>query len=135
VDEGSRLFCPNELCPNKELHRIEKWISILEIRDFGAALVRKLHAQGLVKSISDLYLLEKNDLLSLDRMGETLSLKLLHNLRQKTEIDLADFIAAFDIDNVGPLVARKLVDGGLDSLEAMFAADTEHLVSIGGIGK
>ncbi|TXT47179.1 MAG: ligA [Spirochaetes bacterium] len=135
VDEGSRLFCPNELCPNKELHRIEKWISILEIRDFGAALVRKLHAQGLVKSISDLYLLEQKDLLGLERMGETLSLKLLHNLRKKNEIDMADYIAAFDIDNVGPLVARKLVDGGLDTLEALFNADTERLVAINGIGE
>lgn len=135
VDEGSRLYCPNELCPNKELHRIEKWISVLDIRDFGSALVKKLHEKALVRTISDLYLLTKEDLLSLDRMGEVLAEKLLRNLKARREVDLADYIAAFDIDKVGPLIARKIVDGGFATLESIFSAKTEDLTSLEGIGE
>lgn len=135
VDEGSRLYCPNELCPNKELHRIEKWISVLDIRDFGSALVKKLHEKALVRTISDLYLLTKEDLLSLDQMGEVLAEKLLRNLKARREVDLADYIAAFDIDKVGPLIARKIVDGGFATLESIFSAKTEDLTSLEGIGE
>lgn len=135
VDEGSRLYCPNELCPNKELHRIEKWITVLDIRDFGSALVKKLHDKALVRTISDLYLLTKENLLSLDRMGEVLAEKLLRNLKARKEVDLADYIAAFDIDKVGPLIARKIVDGGFATLESIFAAKAEDLTSLEGIGE
>ena len=127
--------CALPICPNKELHRIEKWISVLDIRDFGSALVKKLHEKALVRTISDLYLLTKEDLLSLDRMGEVLAEKLLRNLKARREVDLADYIAAFDIDKVGPLIARKIVDGGFATLESIFSAKTEDLTSLEGIGE
>ena len=41
VDEGTRLYCPNPDCPKKALHRLEKWLSVLDVRDFGSVIDRK----------------------------------------------------------------------------------------------
>ncbi len=133
LDEGSRLYCPNELCPKKELHRIEKWITILDIRDFGAALIRRLHEAGRIKSIADLYTLRVEELETFERMGRTLAQKVLRNLHAVEEISLTEFIAGFDLDGVGLLVAEKLVKGGFNSLDALFGASEEELIRIDGI--
>jgi DNA ligase (NAD+) len=135
VDEGTRLFCPNERCPKKELHRIEKWLNIIDVRGFGTAIVGRLFVAGKLRTIADLYRLEPEELESMERMGPVLAKKILRNLRKTEELDLAEFIAAFDIEGVGLLVAEKLVRGGFDSLDKLFAAREEELTTIGGIAE
>ena len=135
VDEGSRLYCPNESCPKKELHRIEKWLAVLDIKDFGSALVRRLHEAGRVRTIADLYTLKVDELEKFERMGHTLAQKVLRNLRAVKEISLGEFIAAFDLDGVGLLVAEKLVNAGFSTLDALLGADAQRLVTIDGIAE
>ena len=109
VDQGTRLFCPNERCPKKELHRIEKWLTILDVRGFGTASAARLFAAGKLRTVADLYRLEPEGLETMERMGPVLARKILRNLRKTEALDLAEFIAAFDIEDVGLLVAQKLV--------------------------
>ncbi|HWP69241.1 MAG TPA: helix-hairpin-helix domain-containing protein, partial [Rectinemataceae bacterium] len=135
IDEGSRLYCPNERCPKKELHRIEKWLTVLDIKEFGSALARRLHEAGRVKTIADLYTLKVDELEGFERMGRTLAQKVLRNLYAVKEISLGEFIAAFDLEGVGLLVAEKLVNAGFSKLEALFEADTARLIEIDGIAE
>jgi len=135
ADEGSRLFCPNELCPKKELHRLEKWLTVLDVRDFGSALVKRLHDSGRVRTIADLYTLSEGELESLERMGRTLAQKVLRNLHAAVELSLTEFIAGFDLEGVGLLVAEKLVKGGFPTLDALFGAEEAELVKIDGIAE
>jgi len=135
LDEGTRLYCSNERCPKKELHRIGKWLGILDIRDFGSALIKRLHEAGRVTTIVDLYTLTVEELESLERMGRTSAQKVLRNLRAIEEVSLAEFIAGFDLEDVGLLVAEKLVQGGFSTLESLFAAKVEDLIKIGGIAE
>lgn len=135
VDAGTSLFCPNELCPKKELHRIEKWLTILDVRDFGSALARRLHEAGRVKTIADLYTLTVDELAGFERMGRTLAQKVLRNLHAVEEISLSEFLAAFDLEGVGLLVAEKLVKGGFSTLDALFDAKEPELVTIDGIAE
>jgi len=135
LDEGTRLCCPNEACPKKELHRLEKWLTVLDIRAFGTALITRLHESGRVRRIADLYSLTAGELEGLDRMGATLAQKILRNLRAVSELSLAEFIAGFDLEGVGLLVAEKLVKGGFPTLDALFAASEERLLAIDGIAE
>jgi DNA ligase (NAD+) len=135
LDEGTRLYCPNEACPKKELHRLEKWLTILDIRAFGTALITRLHESGRVRRIADLYSLTAGELEGLDRMGATLAQKILRNLRAVSELSLAEFVAGFDLEGVGLLVAEKLVKGGFPTLDALFAASEERLLAIDGIAE
>jgi len=135
LDEGSRLYCPNESCPKKELHRIEKWLGVLDIKEFGSALIRRLYEAGRVKTVADLYTLNIDELEGFERMGRTLAQKVLRNLYAIKEISLGEFVAAFDIEGVGLLVAEKLVNAGLSTLDSLFGADIARLVKIDGIAE
>lgn len=132
VDEGTRLYCPNQTCPKKSRHRIEKWLQVLDIRDFGPVIIGKLCESGRVRQIADLYTLTAEELQEFDRMGPALAGKILQNLRARQELDLADFIAGFDIEGIGPGMAEKAVSAGFDTLQKLRAASIEELAAIDG---
>jgi len=134
VDEGTRLYCPNPDCPKKIQHRLEKWLSVLDVRDFGGVIVGKLLASGRVRSIPDLYSLKPEELAVYERMGETLAQKILRNLAARDEVSLARFVAGFDIEGIGELNVEKAVAAGFDSLEKLRSASLDDLASIDGLG-
>ena len=135
VDEGTRLYCPNPDCPKKRLHRLEKWLSVIDVRDFGSVILGKLFASGRVREVADLYTLEVAELSGYDRMGETLAAKILRNLKAKNEIGLARFVAGFDIEGIGEVIADKAVAAGFDSLEKLRAATVEELDEVDGFAE
>lgn len=135
VDEGTRLYCPNPSCPKKTLHRLEKWLSVLDVRDFGSVILGKLHASGRVKTIADLYSLSVEELAEYERMGEKLARKILRNLVSKKELSLSRFVAGFDIEGIGELIVEKAVSAGFDTLEKLRAAKVEDLASVDGLAE
>jgi DNA ligase (NAD+) len=135
VDEGTRLYCPNPACPKKIQHRLEKWLSVLDVRDFGGVIVGKLLASGRVRSIPDLYSLKPEELATYERMGETLAQKILRNLAARNEVSLSRFIAGFDIEGIGELIVERAVAAGFDSLQRLKGASLEALAAIDGLGE
>jgi len=130
VDEGTRLFCPNPACPKLVHHRLEKWISVLDIRDFGIGLIRRLFETGRVRSIPDLYTLTVDELAALDRMGCLSAAKVLKSLDAKRTVPLTAFIAGFDIEGIGETMVEKLVAAGFDTLDKLFAASEEDFAGV-----
>ncbi len=122
INEGTRLFCPNASCPKLVLHRIEKWISVLDIRDFGITLIRRLFDMGRIRSIPDLYTLTVEELASVDRMGTISAAKVYNALHSKNEITFREFIAGFDIDGIGEVMTEKLEEAGFNTPDKLFAA-------------
>jgi DNA ligase (NAD+) len=135
VDEGTRLYCPNQACPKRDLYRLRKWLDVLDIRDFGDVILTRLFEAGKVRTIPDLYALTVDDLTQFERMGETLARKILRNLKSVSEVSLSRFVAGWNIEGVGELVMEKLVAAGLDTLPKLFAATPEELVLVPGIGE
>mgnify|MGYP002853661403 CR=1 FL=1 len=142
-DDGTRLYCPNKLCSKRVHHRIEKWISVLDIRDFGETLIKKLFDSGRIKSISDIYTLTEDDLTKIFLNEESLAnekeslgaKKVLNAIKAKTEIPLATFIAGFDIEGVGEVQAEKIVDNGFDSLEKIISCSENDIASVPGFAE
>ena len=135
VNEGKRLYCPNQACPKRDFHRLQKWISVLEIRDFGDVLLRKLFDHGSVRRIDDLYRLDWETLAAFEGMGEVSARKALNNLRAVTHLPLARFVAGFDIFGIAELKVQKLVDAGFDTLEKLRAASSADLAQAEGIAE
>lgn len=129
-NEGTRLFCPNNNCPKLVHHRIEKWISVLDIRDFGITLIKKLFNMGRINSVFDVYTLTIAELANIDRMGEISAAKVYNALHSKKEITLAQFIAGFDIDGIGEVMVEKLEAAGFDTIEKLFAASEKDFVHV-----
>jgi DNA ligase (NAD+) len=134
-DGGTRLFCPNPSCPKKLHHRLEKWVSVLDIRELGEKLLRQLFDSGRVRVIPALYSLTGEELAEFERMGELSAAKVVRHIRTKRELSLSAFVAGFDFEGVGELIMEKAVQAGFDTLEKIRAAGVEELSGVHGLGK
>jgi DNA ligase (NAD+) len=134
-DGGRRLFCPNPDCPKRLLHRLEKWTSVLDIRELGEKLIRQLFDKGRVRHIPDLYTLTPGELAEYERMGELSAAKVIRHIRLPRELPLAVFIAALDFEGVGELIMEKVVSSGYNTLEKLRAAPAEALAEVYGLGE
>ena len=129
-DEGTRLYCPNPACPKLIHHRIEKWIDMLDIQDFGTTLIKRLFEAQRLRSVSDLYTLTVEELAALERMGQRSAEKVYRALHAKREIPLPVFVAGFDIEGIGRTMVEKLVDAGFDTLDKLLAASEQDLAAV-----
>jgi DNA ligase (NAD+) len=134
-DGGTRLFCPNPDCPKRLHHRLEKWISVLDIRELGEKLLRQLFDSGRVRHIGDLYTLNAEELADYERMGELSAAKVLRHIRSRRRLSLAAFIAGFDFEGVAELIMERVVQAGFDTLEKLRAAAVEDLAAVYGLGE
>jgi DNA ligase (NAD+) len=134
-DAGTRLFCPNPDCPKRLLHRIQKWVSVLDIRELGEKLIQQLFDKERVRHLADLYTLTTEELSLYDRMGELSAAKVLRHIMTPRELSLAAFIAGFDFEGVGELIMEKVVHAGFDTLEKLRAASVEDLATVYGLGE
>jgi DNA ligase (NAD+) len=135
ADGGARLYCPNPLCPKRLHHRLEKWVSVLDIRELGEKLLRQLFDKGYLRQIADLYTLETPDLAALDRMGDISAAKVIRHIRGTRELSLAAFVAGFDFDGVGETIMDKVAAAGFDTLEKLREATVDQLAAVYGLGE
>ncbi|MCL2762022.1 MAG: NAD-dependent DNA ligase LigA [Treponema sp.] len=135
VDAGTRLYCPNAGCPKRLLHRLEKWIAVLDIRELGEKLVRQLFDKERVRHIADLYTLGAEELAAYDRMGELSAAKVVRHIQTPRELSLAAFIAGFDLEGIAETTMEKVAVAGFNTLEKIRAASIEDLAAIHGLGE
>ncbi|HCM28010.1 MAG: DNA ligase (NAD(+)) LigA [Treponema sp. GWB1_62_6] len=134
-DAGTRLYCPEPACPKRLRHRVEKWVSVLDIRELGASLLERLYESSRVRRVADLYTLEAAELAAMDRMGELSAAKVVRNIRTARSLSLAAFVAGFDIEGVGETIMEKIALARFDTLQSLRAANAEELASVHGIGE
>lgn len=134
VDEGTRLYCPNQACPKRDLHRLEKWVWTLSIMDLGYKILRLLFDSGRVRRVRDLYTLTKDELASYDRMGEKSAENILSAIEERRDVDLATFVAGFDIEGIGLALMQKVVASGYDTLGKLLEAEAGDIAGILGMG-
>ncbi|MDR2444883.1 MAG: NAD-dependent DNA ligase LigA [Spirochaetaceae bacterium] len=130
IDAGTRLYCPNSACPKRLLHRIKKWVGVLDIREAGKKTLEQLFDKGRIRRVADLYTLEIQELAAFERMGELSASKLIHNIRKPRTLSLADFIAGFDIEGIGSLTMEYITQAGYNSLQKLRAAGVEELSGV-----
>ena len=105
----------------------------LNIEGLGEKNVNLLVDAGLLKSLVDLYRLQKSDLIKLERFGELSATKLINAIEGTKQAPLAKFITALGIRHVGTQTAVALADA-FQSLEALCDATEEELLKIPDIG-
>ena len=105
----------------------------LNIEGLGEKNVNLLVDAGLLKSLVDLYRLQKSDLIKLERFGELSATKLLNAIEGTKQAPLAKFITALGIRHVGAQTAVALANA-FQSLEALRDATEEELLKIPDIG-
>ncbi len=127
--------CINAGCPAQLKENIRHFASkhAFDIDGMGQKLVEQLVDKGIVLSYGDLFILEKQTLQDLDRMGEKSAQNLLDAIADSKKISFARFLYALGIRHVGQHVAR-LIANHFENLEALMRAAFDDLVPIEGVG-
>ncbi len=132
---GVYVRCPNPDCLGmlKERLRYFAGRDQMDIEHLGVALIEQLIESGLVKTFADVYRLQKDDLLDLERMGEKSAQNVLDAIEASKTRPLWRFLAALGIRHVGGQSAQILADH-FGSLDAVRNATEEQLQAVDQVG-
>ena len=127
--------CVNANCPAKLRETILHFASrgVMNIDGMGEALVNQLTDRGLVNNVADIYKLTKQDLLSLDRMGEKSAQNILREIEASKKLPLERVIYGLGIRFVGERTAQFLAEE-LGSMDAIMNAGQEELQQVNEVG-
>lgn len=129
-------YCPNsEGCSPQIRGRIEHFVSrrAMDI-NMGPETISLLYDKGLVHDAADLYLLQFDDLVNLERWGETSANNLLESIDQSRRVPYERVLFALGIRFVGETVARKLAHAFPD-IDLLAGATEEALMAVDEIGE
>ncbi|HAK68235.1 MAG TPA: DNA ligase (NAD(+)) LigA [Treponema sp.] len=140
IDEGTRLYCPGKDCSKRILHRLLKWVSVVDIRDLGETLVRSLFRDKVVQSVTDIYNLTVEKITPYFLNEESISQekkslgaeKVYRSIQNHRSVSLSKFIAGFDIEGIGETIVEKLIEAGYNSLDSLFEATQEQIAGVYG---
>ncbi len=134
--EGEVMYyCSNAACPAQVQRLLEHFASrgAMDIRGIGESMAATLLESGLVKDAADIYELTKEELLTLERIGEKSADNLIRAIDDSKNRPLARVIFALGIRHVGEEMAQILA-GHFTSIDALSRASGEDLISIPAVG-
>jgi len=105
----------------------------MDIDGLGDKLVEQLVDQGLIHDVADLYRLNVEQLVALERMAEKSAQNLVAALDKSKTTTLERFIFALGIRQVGETTARTLAHH-YASLESLMQANTDSLLEVEDVG-
>lgn len=137
LEGEAAIRCPNNIhCPAQVREGIIHFVSRdgMNVDGLGPAVINQLYQAGLIKDAADLYYLNKEQLLSLERMGEKSADNLIKSLENSKDCSLAALIFSLGIPLVGLTVAKTLAKtfGSIDSLAQATYDDLVNIDAIGG---
>lgn len=136
IKDGVHYFCENTLsCKPQLVKSIVHFASreAMNISGFSEKTAEQLYEELNIKSISDLYKIQKEELLKLERFGDKKAQNLIDSIQKSKYCDLPSFIYALGIPNVGKKTANDL-SHHFKSFDKIKNATFEELVNIKDIG-
>jgi DNA ligase (NAD+) len=128
--EEIRLICKNDICPDKVKDDILNFIQKIGIDDLSSKRLEEMIKVGLIENITSLYDLTEEKLLSLDKVKEKLTNKILESIEKSKHVDFIVFLSALGISGGAYNKCEKIVLNGYDSPEKVLSLTTEKLMEI-----
>jgi DNA ligase (NAD+) len=127
--------CVNANCPAKLRETILHFAarSVMNIEGMGESLVNQLVDKGLLKDVSDIYLLDKDKLLTLERIGDKSAGNLLGEIERSRKLPLQRVIYGLGIRFVGERTAEFLAEH-FGSMKDLMDASREELQEVNEVG-
>jgi DNA ligase (NAD+) len=134
ADEAMR-YCPNATCPGRVLEGIVHFASreAMDIRGLGYERVRQLLDAGLIHDVADLYALDVQSLVKLDRFAEQSASQLVAAIDASRRQSLPTLLFALGIRHVGKTVAQLLARR-FGSMDALRRAGADVIAETPGVG-
>lgn len=134
-EDEAATRCTNTECPAQLLRHLIHFVSrdAMDIEGLGPSLLEMLLNEGLIKTFTDLYKLQAEDIASLDRMGEKSANNLINAIEKSKSAEINRLIYALGIRHIGEKAAKLLCEHFL-SVEKLFEAGEEEIAAIEGFG-
>lgn len=135
-DEEATVRCPNENCPAKIFRSIVHYASkgAMNIDGLGPAIVQTLLDNKLISSVSDLYGITVDDLLSIDNFKEKSANNLVKAIQNSKDNNLDRLVFGLGIKNIGQASAKQLCEK-FKSIDGIMNATCEEISQIEGFGE
>ena len=122
-------------CSAQRVEALKHFVSrrAMDIDGLGAKLIEQLVNTGRIQTPADIYSLAKEEVASLERMGEKSAQNLVDAIEQSKETTLARFLYSLGIREVGEATAASVAAhfGELDGIIAASEADLETVPDVG----
>ncbi len=132
----AKHYCPNTYgCAPQITGRIQHFISrkAMDIDGLGGETVDLLRKEGLIENYADLYDLQVEQVIPLERMAEKSAQNMIDGIKKSKEIPFEKVLFALGIRFVGETVAKKLAKH-FKSIDNLMTANLEALISVDEIG-
>lgn len=136
-EEGQvAVRCVNPLCGAQLRRRLEHFAArgAMDIEGLGESMVGQLVDAGLVRDIADIYRLNSEALLQLERMGEKSVANLLSGIDESRQRPFWRLLFGLGIPHVGSVAARKLA-ARFHTLDRLREATVEELQATDDVGE
>lgn len=130
------LRCINPNCPAQKIRSIIHFASrdAMDIEGLGDAVVEQLCAEGLISDSADLYYLEKESLLNLERFAEKSAENLLSAIEKSKKNNADKLLFALGIRHIGAKSATNLMMA-FGSFEKLSKATKEEILAAKDVGE
>ena len=135
-DNEAVTFCTGGLyCEAQRKEAIKHFASrrAMNIDGLGDKLVEQLVDEGLIHTIADLYKLEFEQLIKLERMAEKSAKNLIASLEKSKSTTLPRFLFSLGIHSIGETTAQTLANH-FSSLDNIISATEEQLLEVPDVG-
>ena len=135
-EDEAVTFCTGGLfCEAQRKEAIKHFASrrAMNIDGLGDKLVEQLVDEGLIHTIADLYQLNVESLVKLERMAEKSAKNLVASLEKSKKTTLARFVFSLGIHSIGETTAQTLANH-FTTLENIMGADEERLLAVADVG-
>jgi DNA ligase (NAD+) len=134
--EGEAMSrCTNMSCPAQIFELVKHFVSrgAMDIEGIGEKLAEALLKAGLIKDVGDIYTMEAEKLIGLERMGKKSADNVLKAIEESKKRPLSRVIFALGIRHVGSETAEILAKnfGSIDRLSQATADDLMAVPTIG----
>jgi DNA ligase (NAD+) len=122
-------------CPAQLKGRIKHFASkrAMDIEGLGVKLTDQLVDKGLIKDVADIYYINKEELIELERMAEKSAQNIIDAIEKSKTKPLSKFLYALGIRHVGETTAEDLARQ-FPRLDDFFHLSEEDLMEVEGIG-
>jgi DNA ligase (NAD+) len=130
------LRCINPKCPAQIREGLIHFVSrnAMNIDGLGEKVISQLFREQLIEDVADLYKLERDQLLQLERMGEKSVDNLLQAIEASKSNSLEKLLFGLGIRHVGAKAAKTLAQE-FDSMDKLMSVSKEELTNINEIGE
>lgn len=134
-EKSVALFCTNKNCFAQKQRNLIHFVSkkAFNIDGLGEKIAMQLMEEGLLKTPADIFRLQKDDLLSLERFAEKSADNLIESIENAKKITLSRFIYSLGINHIGEETAIALARH-FNKIQALFSLSEINLESVPDIG-